>query len=99
MTVPSSENSAQSSPQEQQAVALKYEANDIPRVIAKANGFMAKRIIDIAKAAEIPIHQDKHMAKALSALEINQAIPKELFAAVAQVLVFAYNLRPDKAPK
>jgi len=62
---------------------------------------MARRILEIAKAAEVPIHQDAALSNALGALELNEAIPRELFLAVAQVLVFAYNLsgkKPDLTP-
>jgi flagellar biosynthesis protein len=75
------------------AIALVYNQDDLPRVVAKGKGIVADKILAIAKEAEIPIHQDAQLNKALSAIELNQTIPNELFAAVAQVLVFAYNLR------
>ena len=75
-----------------QAVALSYQKDDLPGVIAKGKGMTAQKIIDIAKQAEIPIHQDAVLSNTLSQLTLNQPIPKELFMAVAQVLVFAYSL-------
>ncbi|MCH9742986.1 MAG: EscU/YscU/HrcU family type III secretion system export apparatus switch protein [Proteobacteria bacterium] len=75
-----------------EAVALSYQKDDLPRVIAKGKGLTAQKIIDIAKQAEIPIHQDAVLSNTLSQLTLNQPIPKELFMAVAQVLVFAYSL-------
>lgn len=78
------------------AVALVYKQDDLPRVVAKGKGVIAEKILAMAKTADIPIHQDAQLNKALSALELNQPIPRELFAAVAQVLVFAYSLS-DKA--
>lgn len=81
------------------AVALVYKKDDLPRVVAKGRGAIADRIKEIAKEAEIPIHQDANLSNALSSLELDQPIPKELFAAVAQVLVFAYSLSGKKPPK
>lgn len=81
------------------AVALVYKQDDLPRVVAKGKGAIADKIIAMAKTAQIPIHQDAQLNKALSALELNQPIPRELFAAVAQVLVFAYSLTGKSPPK
>jgi flagellar biosynthesis protein len=88
-TLPSS---AEEPNQISEVVALRYEKEDLPRVIAKGKGHIAQKILSIAKASEVPIHQDAALVNALSKLELNEAIPKELFLAVAQVLVFAYNL-------
>lgn len=78
------------------AIALRYKEDDLPRVIAKGKGVAAEKVLDIANQHQIPIHQDALLNKALGALELNQTIPKELFAAVAQVLIFAYNLNANK---
>jgi flagellar biosynthesis protein len=75
-----------------EAIALTYRDDDLPRVVAKGRGLVAHKILAIAKAAEVPIHQDAALTKALGSLELNETIPRELFLAVAQVLVFAYNL-------
>lgn len=80
-----------------QAIALTYRGDDLPRVVAKGKGAIAQKILAIAKAAEVPIHQDAALSSALGSLELNEAIPRELFLAVAQVLVFAYSLS-GKAP-
>ena len=82
--------------QPKSAVALTYKQDDLPRVVAKGKGAIAEKILAMAKSAEIPIHQDAQLNQALSALDLNQPIPRELFAAVAQVLVFAYNLSNPK---
>lgn len=83
----------------EQAIALTYRDDDLPRVVAKGKGAIAQKILAIAKAAEVPIHQDAALSNALGALELNEAIPRELFLAVAQVLVFAYNLSGKTPPK
>lgn len=72
-----------------QAVALQYDPEDIaPRVIASGQGVLAERIIDKAKEADVPIHQDEKLAKTLSKLDVGDAIPPELYEVVAEILVF-----------
>ena len=72
-----------------QAIALEYEPNeDAPRVIASGKGALAERIIERAKEAKIPVHQDDKLANTLSRLDIGEMIPPELYEVVAEILVF-----------
>jgi flagellar biosynthesis protein FlhB len=78
------------------AVALKYDENRMaaPRVVAKGADLMAMRIRDAAKGAAVPVLQAPPLARALYAhAEIDREIPAQLFAAVAQVLAWVYQLR------
>jgi len=76
-----------------QAVALQYDTEDIaPRVIASGSGFLAERIIEEAKKAEVPIHEDDKLANTLSKLQVGDAIPPELYEVVAEVLVFVDSM-------
>ena len=78
------------------AVALKYEEGGMaaPRVIAKGADLMAFRIRDAAHAAGVPVLQSPPLARALYAhVEVDREIPAALFAAVAQVLAWVYQLR------
>lgn len=72
-----------------QAIALTYDPNDdAPRVVASGKGLLAERIIERAKEADVPVHADEKLADTLSRLEIGDAIPPELYEAVAEILVF-----------
>ena len=72
-----------------QAIALEYDPNeDAPRVIASGRGALAERIIERAKEAKIPVHQDDKLANTLSRLDIGEMIPPELYEVVAEILVF-----------
>ena len=65
-----------------------------PRVVAKGADLMAMRIRDAAKGAAVPVLQAPPLARALYAhAEIDREIPAQLFAAVAQVLAWVYQLR------
>lgn len=76
------------------AVALKYEPSKdhAPRVTAKGAGLIAEKIIDLATKQGIPISQDPDLVGALMQLDFQEAIPDELYRAVAEVLAFAYRL-------
>jgi flagellar biosynthetic protein FlhB len=78
------------------AVALKYDGATMtaPRVVAKGADLMAFRIRDAAKGAQVPVLQAAPLARALYAhAEVDREIPAALFAAVAQVLAWVYQLR------
>lgn len=71
------------------AVALGYTPGDeAPRIIAAGKGELAQRIIEKAKEADIPLHKDEKLAGTLSKLDIGDTIPPELYAVVAEILVF-----------
>ena len=81
-----------------QAVALLYDPNDAaPKVVASGRGVVAERIIEKAKDADVPIHEDSKLAETLSRLEIGDAIPPELYEAVAEILVFVDAMDKIKA--
>ena len=81
----------------QLAVALHYDRKGAPRVIAKGKGTIGAKIIEVAKANDIPIEENEVLAGALSNVEIGDEIPTELYKAVAEVLSFVLRLsRPAR---
>lgn len=93
------------------AVALKYDETlmGAPRVVAKGADLLAMTIRDAARSAQVPVLQAPALARALYAHgELDREIPAALFAAVAQVLAYVYQLRaamsgrsamPDELPE
>jgi flagellar biosynthesis protein len=81
------------------AVAVKYdrELNKAPVVTAKGEGFVARRIVEIAQTADIPIVEDAALVSALLSLELEQEIPVELYEAVARVLSWIYKLEKGES--
>jgi flagellar biosynthetic protein FlhB len=78
------------------AVALKYDEAKMgaPRVVAKGADLLALRIRDVARGAQVPVLEAPMLARALYAhAELDREIPAALFAAVAQVLAYVYQLR------
>lgn len=76
----------------QLAVALHYDRTGAPRVVAKGKGTLGERIIEVAKANNIPIEENEVLAGALSNVELGEEIPAELYKAVAEVLIFVLRL-------
>jgi flagellar biosynthesis protein len=74
------------------AVALQYDRKGAPRVTAKGRGAIGTKIVEVAKAHDIPIEENEVLAGALSNVELGDEIPVELYRAVAEVLVFVLKL-------
>lgn len=80
------------------AVALKYDTEKMkaPKVLAKGSELFAKKIISIAKEHNIPVIENPPVARALYRfVEVNREIPPELYKAVAEILLFVYNLHKE----
>ncbi len=75
---------------EKTAVALKYDSEKdiVPRIVATGKGYVADRIIEVAKEEKVPIHRDDAVARTLSKLDLGDAIPSELYEVVAQILIY-----------
>ncbi len=81
------------------AVALLYEPEymNAAQVIAKGADLIAKRIIEIAKENDVPIMEDRFLARTLyQEVEIGDEIPPTLFEAVANLLAQIYKMREKK---
>lgn len=84
-----------------QAVALRYQPrNDrAPRVVAAGRGYLADKILEIAKRHGIAVRQDRNLLQVLSRLDLNQEIPPEVYKAVAEILAFVYRLSSRNTAK
>jgi len=93
------------------SVALKYDVSGTraPVVVGKGGDHMAFRIREVAREHDISIIASPALARAIfHTTEIDEQIPDGLFAAVAQVLAYVYQLeqfqkrkgrRPTSLPK
>ena len=78
------------------AIAIQYDATSMaaPTVIAKGAGVIAHKIKEVGRDNNIPLVEDKPLARALyAAVNIGDEIPSELFQAVAEILTHVYGLR------
>ena len=53
---------------------------------------MAEKIIKLARENNIPIREDPDLVETLSALDINEEIPPELYHVIAEVLAWVYRV-------
>jgi flagellar biosynthetic protein FlhB len=78
------------------SVALKYAdgSNGAPRVIAKGADAVAAKIRELAKENNVPILEAPPLARALyKHTELGDEIPESLYAAVAEILAYVFQLR------
>ncbi len=83
------------------AVAVRYdpETMSAPIVVAKGAGVIAQRIRRLALENDIPIVERKELAQFLyKNVEVNQTIPAEQYAAIAEVLRYVYELTGKTLP-
>ena len=83
----------------QQAVALGYQAGaPAPKILSQGRGAMAEAIITRARELGIPTKTDASLVEFLMQLDVNAWVPPELFAAVAQVMAWAYEVDGKPLP-
>ncbi len=75
---------------ETMAIALEYNKDEMvaPKVVATGRGYIAGKIMELAREYNIPVEKDPVLAEALGQLDLGQEIPPELYQVVAEVLVF-----------
>ena len=87
-------------PLEREAIALRYErgvlgASAAPRVVAKGGGWLAERIVALAAEHGVPIREDRDLVALLSAVELGDEIPPEMYAVVAELIAWLYRCNGD----
>lgn len=78
------------------SVAIQYDADTMtsPIVVAKGIDQTAMKIREIAEEHDIPLVENKPLAQTLyRTIEIGDAIPEDLFQAVAEILAYVYKLK------
>jgi len=78
------------------AVALRYDETRMraPVVVAKGRDLIAQHIRELAAKHKVPSVEAPPLARALHAhCELGDPIPARLYAAVAKVLKYVYQLR------
>jgi flagellar biosynthetic protein FlhB len=82
------------------ACALKYDRDSdaAPIVVAMGAGLIAEKIKEIAKEHDVPILENKHLARALyKMVEIGDEIPADLYGAVVEILAQVYRIKGKTA--
>ena len=64
-----------------------------PTVVAKGQNLLAQQIKEIARWDGIPIVENPPLAQSLyRTVEVGQAIPEKLYAAVAEILAYVFRM-------
>lgn len=77
------------------AVAVKYQfgvAGEAPKVVASGRGLLAKRIVELARENDVPLHESPALADSLAKVPVGVEIPAELWEAMAEVLAHVYAI-------
>jgi len=77
------------------AIAIKYEDKEMfaPKIVAKGAGVVAEKIREIARKHNVPIVEDKPLARSLFKQELNSFVPESLYIAIAKILAYIYKLK------
>jgi flagellar biosynthetic protein FlhB len=83
------------------ACVLKYSDKlPAPQLVAMGADFMAEKIKEIARQHNIPVIENKPLARTIfKTMKIGQIIPRELFTAVAEVLSYVMRLNRKKTKR
>lgn len=79
-------------PPPSKSAALAYSGVGAPRLVAKGEGELARRIVATAREHGVPLVQDTQLTELLCQLPLGDEIPPKLYVAVAEVLAFVYRL-------
>lgn len=77
------------------SVALRYKQGEdlAPKLVAKGINHIAYKIKEIAQENNIPIIEDKYLARFIyKNVELEQEIPEEIYKAVADILTYIFKL-------
>ena len=77
-----------------QAAAIKYDPGTVsaPVLAAFGEGFLAQKIVDIAKESGVPVLPDPSLASVLSKVSVGDEISPDMYEAVAKVLAFVAEI-------
>ena len=74
----------------QKAAALQYNASKdaAPKLLAKGEGILAKKIIQKAKEFDVPVFANEALVDSLVTMEIESEIPSALYQTVAELFAW-----------
>ena len=74
------------------ALGYRHQVDNAPILLAKGQGVIAQRIIEVAKQFNIPLKRDPALIEVLSELDLDREIPPDLYRAVAEILAYVYKM-------
>ena len=81
------------------AVALEKQGGETPaKITASGRGFLAEQILEVAFANDVKVRADADLIQILAAVDVDNDIPTEAFAAVTEILTYVYRANGLDAP-
>ncbi len=83
------------------AVALSYDENKdaAPIIVASGMGYIAEKMVEIARESGVPVYEDNSLATMLTQLNLGSEIPPELYQAIIDIYVYFLNYVPSRRPE
>ena len=80
------------------AVALSYDENKnaAPIIVASGMGYIAEKMVEIARESGVPVYEDNSLATMLTQLELGAEIPTELYQAIIDIYVYFLQYVPGE---
>ncbi len=80
------------------AVALSYDENKnaAPIIVASGMGYVAEKMVEVARESGVPIYEDNSLATMLTQLNLGAEIPTELYQAIIDIYVYFLKYVPGK---
>lgn len=81
------------------AVALRYRSSqqDSPRLTARGRGFVAEKILALARQSGVPVLYRPQLLEMLMSVEVEESIPEAAFEAVAEIYGFLMEIDENYA--
>lgn len=80
------------------AVALSYDENKngAPIIVASGMGYVAEKMVEVARESGVPVYEDNSLATMLTQLELGAEIPTELYQAIIDIYVYFLQYVPGE---
>lgn len=80
------------------AVALSYDENKnaAPIIVASGMGYIAEKMVEVARESGVPIYEDNSLATMLTQLNLGAEIPTELYQAIIDIYVYFLEYVPGQ---
>jgi flagellar biosynthesis protein len=76
------------------AAAISYDPaeHDVPILSAFGEGYIAEKIVAVAKESGVPVVPDPNLTTLLSKISVGDEIPPDMYEAVAKILIFVSEI-------
>lgn len=78
------------------AAVIRYDENDgAPKVVAHGKGYIAERIIELAKQNNIAMQEDPLLVENLLDMDLGDSIPPQLYQVMAEILLMIEEMEKN----